>query len=824
MVQVVERLRPALAKHYELDRELGRGGMATVYLARDLKHGRLVAIKVLRPDFAESLGPGRFLREIRIASRLTHPNILPVHDSGEADGVLFYVMPYVAGESLRERIRREVQLPLDDAVRIAQEVADGLAYAHAQDIIHRDIKPENILLESGHAVIADFGIARALHAAALDDLSSARLVLGTPAYMSPEQSAGGGPIDARSDIYSLGCVLHEMLAGRPPFSGSSALAIVAAHHQQTPPLLRSLRPTSPPWMQTAVDRALEKNPEDRFQTAAEFAEALATQRVRRPKFAARRLKHASGWAGMLLASSAVAGVLFIDQKAASKPSESAVTVPANRDPTHLAVLYFDDQSRDSSLQTVANGLTEDLIDQLGQVEALTVISANGVRPFRDQNVSPDSVADALSVGTLVTGSVAGTPDRPRVTVRLIDPQTGQQLDSKMIETRVGDVLTVRGELSQEVARFLRERLGREIKLRGLRSGTSNADAWLLMRRVEDLRQDSRTLFLLGDAPAARRILNTADSLLGMAEQIDPSWIDPIILRGWLAADQLEMPDISAAAAIRKWIPVGLAHAERALTRHPGYPPALELRGSLLFTKWHYSDQSEEGQVEAAERDLRAATVPENPTQARAWSQLSYLLVSRGALAEANLSARRAYEADAFLEEAPAVLFRLHLTSLMSRQWRDAEDWCTEGRRRFPGDWLFTFCYLSLLSVPGTKLPHVAEAWRLYSELIRLVPRSEQDQMAPRWRMMVAAVVARAGDPDSARRVLRSARRAGAADQEMDYYEAGVRVLLNDTEQALALLKRYLRASPTTKAFIRTDPVFDGLQQDPRFQKLVSEGN
>ncbi len=820
MVQLVERLGPALAEHYVIERELGRGGMATVYLAQDLKHGRQVALKVLRPDFAESLGPSRFLREIRIASRLTHPNILPLHDSGEADGLLFFVMPYVAGENLRERLRRECQMQLDDATRIAREVADGLSHAHAQGVIHRDIKPENILLESGHAVIADFGIARALHAAAVDEVSSARMVLGTPAYMSPEQCTGGGPIDGRSDIYSLGCVLYEMITGRPPFTGPSAMALAAMHHQQTPEVLRALRPAAPAWVQTAVDRAMAKRPEDRFQTAAEFAEALSSQKVKPRRYTRRRLRQASGVLGLVLASAAAAGLL-ISRARTPPPVSIGTSVEADRDPTHLAVLYFEDQSPDHSLHTMANGLTEDLIDQLGQVEALTVISANGVRPYRDKPVSPDSIGSALSVGTLVTGSIAGTPDRPRISVRLVDPGSGRQLDSKVIEASTGDLLRLRGDLTQEVAGFLRERLGREIKLRELQAGTQNPKAWLLLNRAEDIRQDALKLFSAGDASASRRMLNTADSLLNIVERIDPEWPEPAVLRGWLAADQIEVSESEPGITLARWVPAGLRHAERALARRPGYTPALELRGYLRFTDWFYSDQTEFGGVDAAERDLRAAAVPENPHEARAWSMLSYLLVSKGSLAEANLAARRAYDADAFLEDAPAVLFRLHLTSWMSERWKEAEDWCLQGYRRFPGDWLFTLCRLSLLGAPSNP-PNVDSAWHLYAELQSLVAPSQRKTLAPRWRLMVADVLASAGNTDSARRVLQSARQEGAGDQEMDYYEAGVRMRLDEPEAALALLQRYLVASPTSKAFIREDPTFKPLRVNPEFRALVRD--
>src|SRR5439155_165608 len=226
---LLARLQAALADRYTIERELGRGGMATVYLAEDLKHHRKVAIKVLKPDLAAALGPERFLREIEIAAGLSHPHILPLHDSGEAGGLLYYVMPFVEGESLRDRLNREQQLPLEDALQITREVADALTYAHSHDVAHRDIKPENILLQARHAVVSDFGIARAITAAAGGNLTATGVAIGTPAYMSPEQASGQSQVDERSDIYSLGCVLYEMLAGEPPFTGPSAESIVRQH-------------------------------------------------------------------------------------------------------------------------------------------------------------------------------------------------------------------------------------------------------------------------------------------------------------------------------------------------------------------------------------------------------------------------------------------------------------------------------------------------------------------------------------------------------------------------------------------------------------------
>ena len=274
MTNLLTQVQAALAGGYTIERELGRGGMATVYLARDLKHSRPVAIKVLAPELAAALGRERFLREIETAARLTHPHILPLHDSGEADGFLYYVMPYIEGESLRDRLNREGQLPIEDAVTITGEVATALSYAHSRDVVHRDVKPENILLSEGQAIVADFGIAGAIDAAGGGKLTRTGLVLGTPAYMSPEQGAGERALDGRSDVYSLGCLLYEMLAGEPPFTGPTAQAIIAKRFTDPVPSVRRLRETVSVPMDQAIVKALARAPADRFATPHQFAEAL----------------------------------------------------------------------------------------------------------------------------------------------------------------------------------------------------------------------------------------------------------------------------------------------------------------------------------------------------------------------------------------------------------------------------------------------------------------------------------------------------------------------------------------------------------------------
>jgi serine/threonine-protein kinase len=260
-----------------IERELGHGAMATVYLARDTKHDRNVALKILHGDVAQALGPERFLREIRLLAQLQHPHILPLYDSGELRGALYYVMPYMGGESLRDYLTREGELPLADALRITREVADALAFAHTHNVVHRDIKPENILLSARHALVSDFGVARAISRAAGERTTSAGIVVGTPSYMSPEQASGDSTIDGRSDIYSLACVLYEMLTGTPPFIGATPQAIIARRFTAEPPKTRALRADVPPRVDAALARALSVAPEDRFATVEEFARELSSR-------------------------------------------------------------------------------------------------------------------------------------------------------------------------------------------------------------------------------------------------------------------------------------------------------------------------------------------------------------------------------------------------------------------------------------------------------------------------------------------------------------------------------------------------------------------
>src|SRR5439155_879083 len=333
----------------------------------DPRHDRAVAIKVLRQEIAAALGAERFLREIQIAAKLHHPHILPLYDSGAAGDLLYYVMPYVEGESLRQRLDREAQLPLDDALAITRQVASALAYAHSHDVVHRDIKPENILLESGEAVVADFGIARAITAAGGDKLTHTGIAIGTPLYMSPEQAAGGRAVDGRSDVYSLACVFYEMLAGHPPFLGGTAQEILARHTMDPVPPLRTARATVPGAVEQALDRALAKSPADRYATALQFAEALGgsvTSVAMPARGESRRLRAALG---IGLALAALGAGLAVARPWRHVP-QAATGAPAYA--ASVAVLPFETIGGGREDEYFSDGMTDEIITQLAQIRDL----------------------------------------------------------------------------------------------------------------------------------------------------------------------------------------------------------------------------------------------------------------------------------------------------------------------------------------------------------------------------------------------------------------------------------------------------------------------
>jgi serine/threonine-protein kinase len=792
--------------------------MATVYFARDRKLTRPVAVKVLRPELTDLLGRERFLREIDIAASLQHPNILPVYDSGACNGLLFYVMPYVAGESLRDRLDREKQLSLEDALRICREVADALGYAHTRGIVHRDVKPANILLGEGHALVADFGIARAVGDADATQLTERGIAVGTPAYMSPEQASGGDVVDGRTDLYALGCVLYEMLTGEPPFSGPTTQAILARHRFDPVPPLRSVRPSVPIGVEAAILHTLEKVPADRFATATRFVEALAAPR------APSLWQHRRLAAVLVLAVLALTAVLGRVVWRGFKPHVET------GDLSRIAVLYFDDASPDSSLRWLAQGLTEDLIDALSAVHGLTVTSRNGVRPFAGHPAAPDSIGRKLGVGLLVdavvepTGSAA---DSVRVSVRLVDASNAVLLERLTLARSLREPLGLRRDLTAEMEQLLRRRIGAQVRLRQERHAAGNDVAWEDVRRARELRSDATTLVDGGDLRGAAIRFSRADSLLQLAEFAAPNWSQPEIERADLSlmkaliARDASMRDTTLlGGGVTSLLLAGSAHINRALRRAPDDPRALALHGEIFLRLWGFGElNAKDSLISVAYRDLARATELD-PDQARAWYTLSEVLKVRGSPEQSRLAAQKALEADVYAAQAPAVILRLLYSALDRGAAGEADSLCAVDRRYYPSDPNSLECPLTILGWFGRGMKQVDSGWALVRQLDTV--SAVASGRLPR-RLLVAAVLARSGLSDSARAVLSSTRALAPNQQAWDdlaVYEAYVRVLAGEHRRPMELLQRMVAEDPENRGWLARHPWFQPLKDDPAFRRLT----
>jgi serine/threonine-protein kinase len=468
------------------------------------------------------------------------------------------------------------------------------------------------------------------------------------------------------------------------------------------------------------------------------------------------------------------------------------TAGGGLDPRHVAVLYFQDLSPDTSLGYLADGLTESLIDQLSQVRTLDVVSRNGVLPFRRSDLARDSIARALGAGTLVEGSVEPVRDRVRVAVRLVDGYSGADLLRRAsFEQPSGNLLLIRDSLAGEVARVLRQRLGEEVRLRQERAATGSAQAWSLVQQAERLRKDADAV---GGAKvdSAVRILTRADSSLALAERADPTWVEPIVLRAQLFDRRARL--LRTVAVIDE----GLTHANRALALAPEDAEALEIRGTLRYRKWLLFRPVDTRQAAAlldeARNDLEHATSLD-PSLASAYSTLSHLYYQLKDVPGAALAARRAYEEDAYLSNAADILTRLFHASYDLDQQRQAQRWCLEGVRRFPRDYRFHQC--QLLMMTRLESPDVPRAWRLLANVDSFAPPPVRTLQHLRNQMFVAAVIARAGLRDSAHHVIQRSRGSSQVDPEQNLlaFEAFVRTLLGEDDEAIRLLQRYVAANP-----------------------------
>jgi TolB-like protein/Flp pilus assembly protein TadD len=746
--ELLELVSSALASRYRVSHTVGTGGMAVVFHAIDLKHERPVAIKILKPELAPTQWSGRFLREIQIASKLQHPNILALYDSGQAEAFLYYVMPFVAGESLRARLRREGKLPLTEAVRLVREVAEGLGYAHERGVVHRDIKPENILLSSGHALVCDFGIARALTLAATDSPTEPGLAFGTPAYMSPEQLTSTSDLDARADIYSLGCVLFEVLAGIPPYQGPTDISILVQHGTGQPPALRRFRSDVPASLENTIVRALAKAPEERFHSAAELIAALD---------------------------------LSADAPRRTEPHPTGMVV---------AVLPFANLSGNPETEYLSDGISEELMQALAEIEGLRVVGRTSAFAFKGKREDVRDIGQRLRADVIVDGSVRVEGDRVRIAAQLVNAADGYQLWSGRYQRPAGDTFVIEDDIANTIASVLRQRLSpdRDIAPAPTPVPTPPArrdpvahEAYLRGRYHWNKRTDEEI---------ARAIV----------------WFERAIARApkdaaahAALADAHVTLSIYGAAPAQSAMVKAKAAAEQALALDAESAEAHAAAGSVdaLFEwAWH---QAEEHFRQAVQLN------PGYPT-AHQWHAM-HLLVPLGRFRDARHALEDARELDPL---SPAILTSLAVLSLFERQWDRAVPELLEVIDLEPG---FAAAHYFLGQAQLWR-GQSAEAETELARAVSLAGRSVETLAG------LAYAQAASGHRAEALAVLEELSRRASASYVSPGRIAQIHLGLGERDQTLAWLERAVEQRCTEVAWFGVHPMFDELRSEPAFLALL----
>jgi serine/threonine-protein kinase len=792
MTDLLDRLKTAVADRYSIQQELGRGGMAVVYLAQDQKLNRQVALKVLRPELAASIGSERFLREIEIAASLNHPNILALYDCGEADGQLYYTMPFVEGETLRDRLDREKQLSIEDALEVTREVGDALGHAHSLGIVHRDIKPENILFTAGHAVVSDFGIARAVTEAGGEKLTDTGIAIGTPVYMSPEQATGVTEVDARSDVYSLGCVLYEMLVGDPPFTGSAAQVILARKSLEAPPPLRHVRDTVSVATEDVVIKALAKMPADRFRTSQEFTDALdraegsgAAGRTRGISFWPRRAVHrvlAVGGAILALGAAAVlaprvANTGLFQGAAATEPLRS------------IAVLPFVNQTGDSENDYLSDGITEELIGRLALFSGLErVISRASVYTYKGQDVDPRAVAQDLDVGVVVTGAIARRNEDWSLSFEVIDARDNRHLGGDTYDLTLEQLLDVADTLSREIPQAMNLEVTEEG--RGASGERTSRDP------------EAHRLYLMGLHLTNQYTDNSLTQAIEYFEQAldrDPSYALPYsglaLLYSLMALFGLEEPTTLYPTAMRA--------AQRALILDDQLADAHMVMGLVHFQfEWDW---------EAAEREYQRA-LELNPRSSVVLTESAAFLLAMNRLDEAIELIRRALDLDPV---SPSVHHAVGWAYYVCGEYGRAVEELRRALELFPtyGPIHSTLAWSLSMLDRGPEAVAAAEQAELLSS------------RGPWILASLGHVYAVSGREDRAQEMLEELS-ALARERYVDpHYVAVLYSGLGDTERALHWLERAHEArSPNLTFGCTGSNWFPGLIDDVRYQELWSRMN
>ena len=785
---MIERLRAALDHRYRIERELGRGGMATVYLAEDLKHRRRVALKVLRPEIGAALGVERFLREITTCATLQHPHILGLLDSGEippGDGegpaLLYYAMPYVEGESLRDRLDRKRQLPLDEAITIGREVADALGYAHTHDVVHRDIKPENILLSGGHAMVADFGIAKALTSAGGERLTETGLALGTPYYMSPEQ-ATGDPLDGSADQYALGCVLYEMLAGAPPFQGSTAQSILARHAVDPVPSLRTVRATIPSGVEQAITRALAKSPADRFATTAEFAVALAgaaTSPATVASSTGTSLSTAHGYRRRRVGWALLAGVVGIglitgirtvtSRKVARSAPEPAIRL--------LGVTPFGNLTGDSSQMYLAQGITDQLITGLAQLGALKVIRLRD--GAADLAVARDR---GIDVSAVLGGSLQRVGEQVRITAQINSAQTGLAIWARSYTGQLRDILNLQDSVVRAVADTIRVSL----------TPQDSSRLSVAKKQIDPAAYEAylRGVSAYGQATGVE--FRKAIGLFREAIALEPTYG---LAYAGLASCYTEL-GYFALEAPQETFPKARAAAERALELDSSLAQAYAnlARIDYIYT-WDFP---------AADRNFRRA-VELNPSGAVHLMYETYLAAMKRS-EEAIAEGKRAIDLDPLYTLYRAAAARPYYNA---RRYPEA---ITQAKQALADDSTFSRArfWLGLAYEQTAKLPDAIR------ELEATIMWAGADSV-PVYLAALGHAYALADQPEKARRLI-EALKARPYVSPVDI--ATIYIGLGEKDPALDWLERGFAGRAYGLVFLPSDPRFDPLRSDPRFAALM----
>jgi serine/threonine-protein kinase len=865
-------LEAGLAGHYTIERELGRGGMATVYLAQDVRHDRPVALKVLHPDLAHSLGPERFQREIRLAARLQHPHILTVHDSGEAAGQLWFTMPYVEGESLRQRLARDKQLPVDEAVRIAREAAQALEYAHQHGVIHRDVKPENLLLtQDGNTLVADFGIARTL-AGGGERLTETGLAIGTPAYMSPEQASGEHDVGPRSDVYSLGAVLFEMLTGEAPFTGATPQAVIAKRFTGEVPSVRKTRPNAPESLDQVIGRSLALVPADRFGTAADFGRALApaatqptavTTPVAMPAVPAappRSRRRVPATAITLVLGFAIGlGVLFAWRRDHGGDAPSGVR--------RLAVLPFENQGAASD-DYFADGLTEEVRGKLTALPGMQVTASTSSGQYRKSTKTLKQIAAELGVDYVLVGKVRWEkrPDgtsRVRVSPELIDVRSGASKWQEPFDAALTDIFQVQSEIASQVAGKLDVALSDSAKTQLEAKPTQNVaayDAYL------------RGLGAATDPAALRANIGTLEQAVALDPSFARAWAELSTKYSLLYANSVPTRELAQQAR---------RAADRAVALAPSDPGGLR----AVATYYRLVDvkpDSARGAIEAAARlapgdpqslttqaavemqsgqwdsalVLVDAALARDPRSARSWRGKSDVLDRLHRYPEARAAADRGLQlepgtlvmvqARAFpelmagdLRAAQAVLRRstaspaevaVFMSIYNDLYWvlpeADQNVVLRLGPSSFGGDrsaWASVLAEIYAMRGDSARMRSYADSGRIaLEEQLHDVPND------PQRHVFLGLMLAYLGRKAEA--IAEGERGAALLPMTVDVLNGlynrrqlmRIYIATGEQEKALDVLERLLKAGDMlSPAWLRIDPTFAPLRGNARFQRLAA---